>query len=178
MPKYTEIFVPGGFPRHTYYPRAELQLEQRLKEAQENLCKLVTVTGHTKSGKTVLTRKVFPREDAVWIDGGAVAEEDDFWGIVLEQLQLFQGTQVEAGSESSTTIGGKATAGANFLVAKGEGEVSGDITKSQRDGTTSERSVSARVAALQGLARAADPDRRRRLPLSTERSARQHSPSP
>src|SRR3954465_2761855 len=129
MSKYTEIFVPGGFPRHTYYPRAELQLEQRLREAQDNLCKLVTVTGHTKSGKTVLARKIFPREDAVWIDGGAVSEEDDFWGIVLEQLELFQGTEEQKQSGTTSTFGGKGSAGANFLIAKGEGEISGSLAK-------------------------------------------------
>jgi hypothetical protein len=70
MLKYTEVFVPGAFPRHTYNPRAALQLEARLGEARENLCKLVIVTGQTKSGKTVLTRKTLPPEDCVWVDGG------------------------------------------------------------------------------------------------------------
>ena len=58
--RYQEIFVPGGFPRHTYNPRLELQLEMKLAESRDNLCKLVTVTGQTKSGKTVLARKIFP----------------------------------------------------------------------------------------------------------------------
>ena len=52
--KFTEFFVPGGFPRHTYNPRMELKLEQRLTETKQNLCKLVSVTGQTKSGKTSL----------------------------------------------------------------------------------------------------------------------------
>jgi len=54
MIKHSDIFVPGGFPRHTYNPRVELQLECRLSEVKNNLCKLVAVTGHTKAGKTVL----------------------------------------------------------------------------------------------------------------------------
>ena len=58
--KYQDIFVPGGFPKHTYNPREELQLERKLSEAKDNLCKLVTVTGQTKSGKTVLAKRVFP----------------------------------------------------------------------------------------------------------------------
>ena len=41
--RYQDIFVPGGFPRHTYNPRKELQLERRLGEVKENLCKLVTI---------------------------------------------------------------------------------------------------------------------------------------
>jgi hypothetical protein len=84
--KYSEIFVPGGFPRHTYNPRATLQLEQKLMEVRENLCKLVTVTGHTKSGKTVLTRKVLPPEDCVWIDGGLVGFRPELWEQALERV--------------------------------------------------------------------------------------------
>lgn len=91
--RYQDVFVPGGFPRHTYNPRTELQLEDRLREVKDNLCKLVTITGQTKSGKTVLTRRVLPQEDAIWIDGGTVAEEDDFWHVISEQLNLFQSVQ-------------------------------------------------------------------------------------
>ena len=68
--RYQDIFVPGGFPRHTYNPRVDLQLEIKLAESKDNLCKLVTVTGQTKSGKTVLARRIFPPEETVWIDGG------------------------------------------------------------------------------------------------------------
>ena len=68
MVKYQEIFVPGGFPHHTYNPRVELQLEEKLIEVKNNLCKFATGTGHAKSGKTVLVRKVLPDQEAIWID--------------------------------------------------------------------------------------------------------------
>src|SRR5690606_22846266 len=87
--KYTEVFVPGGFPRHTYNPRLELQIEEKVAQVLENLCKLVIVTGHTKSGKTVLVRRVLPREEHVWVDGGTIGEEDDFWTAVIDQLNLY-----------------------------------------------------------------------------------------
>ncbi len=151
MLKYQEVFVPGGFPRHTYNPRIELQLEHRLSESRRNLCKLVTVVGQTKSGKTVLARKVLPRDECVWVDGGTVAAEDDFWHVVLEQLDLFQGTQEQAFDETTSTVGGKASADANFLVAKGSGELSGQVAKKRASGRVKARSVSPRVAALQGL---------------------------
>lgn len=157
MLKYQEVFVPGGFPRHTYNPRIELQLEQRLSESRRNLCKLVTVVGQTKSGKTVLARKVLPREDCVWVDGGTVAAEDDFWQVVLEQLDLFQGTQEQSSDETTSTVGAKATAGANFLVAKGAGELSGQLAKKRATGRMKARSVSPRVAALHGLGQSLVP---------------------
>jgi len=149
--RYQDVFVPGGFPRHTYNPRTELQLEDRLREVKDNLCKLVTITGQTKSGKTVLTRRVLPQEDAIWIDGGTVAEEDDFWHVISEQLNLFQSVQESEQSGSDSALEAKGRAGANFLITKGEGEIGGKISRSRSSGASATRTVSARVSALKGL---------------------------
>lgn len=157
MPRYQDIFVPGGFPKHTYNPRTDLDLESRLRESRENLCKLVTVTGQTKSGKTVLTRSVFPRDECVWVDGGTVSSEDEFWQVVNEQLDIFQSTEEAAGSDTTATISGKGTAGGNFLVAKGSAEIGADLAKTRSTSRTKSRSVSPRVAALNGLAEAGLP---------------------
>lgn len=155
--RYQDIFVPGGFPRYTYNPRAALQLEEKLSEAKDNLCKLVTVTGQTKSGKTVLTKKIFPREDAVWIDGGVVSSEDNFWDIIIEQLDLFQATEQEEGKEVEVKVEGKASAEANLLIAKGSGEVSAGIGRTRSSGRKSGQTLSSRVVALRGLARSNIP---------------------
>ena len=149
--KYQDVFIAGGFPKHTYNPRADLGLEQRLRESREKLCKLVTVTGQTKSGKTVLARSIFPREECVWVDGGSVSAEDDFWQVVLEQLDLFQTTEEETGSGTTATIAAKGNAGANFIVAKGSAEVGGELAKARSQSRTRARSVSPKIAALHGL---------------------------
>ena len=151
MLRYQDVFVPGGFPRHTYNPRVELQLEQQVRESRENLCKLVTITGQTKSGKTVLARTVLPREDCVWVDGGTVSAEDDFWQVVLEQLDIFQATGEETKAGTAGTIAGKGSAGADFIVAKGSAEIGVELSKTDSTSRTRSRSVSSRVAALKGL---------------------------
>ncbi len=148
--KYTQVFVPGGFPQHTYNPRRELNLEQKVRQVLENLCKLVTVTGHTKSGKTVLVRNILRREEAIWIDGGGVGEEEDFWTTVIDQLKLFQMDEVAQAESSSnnTSLSGKT--GINAVVRS-------EVTASRTHGTThnisssQSRAVSSRVAALAGL---------------------------
>jgi hypothetical protein len=155
--KYSEIFVPGGFPRHTYNPRAALQLEVRLNEVRENLCKLATVTGHTKSGKTVLTRKVLPPEECVWVDGGLVGEEKDLWDLVVEQLELFQTTQQTTQSEVSGAVSAKAGAEGSLFVAKASGEVGSTFGGKKSSAAASSRSVSSRVTALQGLRESKTP---------------------
>ena len=149
--KYSDIFVPGGFPRHTYNPRTTLQLEQRLMEVCENLCKLATVTGHTKSGKTVLTRKVLPPEECVWIDGGLVGEEKDLWDLVVEQLELFQTSQQSVQTETAGSISAKAGAQGSLFVVKASGEAGASLSRKTSSTDTSTRSLSSRISALQGL---------------------------
>jgi chloramphenicol 3-O-phosphotransferase len=149
--RYQDIFVPGGFPRHTYNPRVELQLEQRLSEVNDNLCKLVTVTGQTKSGKTVLARKILPLEDSIWIDGGIVSQEDDFWHVIIDQLQLFQSAEKEESGGTTSKRGFKGTVEANIFVAKGSGEIGTELQKAHGAKVSGGRTVSSRVVALSGL---------------------------
>lgn len=150
--KYQDVFVPGGFPKYTYNPRASLKLEERLGEVKQNLCKLVTVTGNTKSGKTVLTRKVLPTEDSIWIDGGAVSQESDFWDIVVEQLELFQTTTVESQTSSTSTFGGTLKSAASFFgIVKGEAETNAELEKGRADAAGKEQALGSRVVALKGL---------------------------
>jgi hypothetical protein len=151
MLRYQDVFVPGGFPHHTYNPRVDLQLEEKLSEVKENLCKLVTVTGQTKSGKTVLARKILPPEESIWIDGGIVSREDDFWDVIIEQLQLFQTSVEETNEGTNSKIGGKGRAEANFFVAKGSGEISSELEKTRETRMMSSRTLSSCVAALKGL---------------------------
>lgn len=70
------VFVPGGIPKYTYVERAEGALKNVIASANDNLCKLVTVTGETKSGKSVLVNTIFPRKTCIWVDGGTVDAED------------------------------------------------------------------------------------------------------
>ena len=149
--RYQDVFVPGGFPRHTYNPRVELQLEQRLSEVKDNLCKLVTVTGQTKSGKTVLARKILPPEESIWIDGGLVSQEDDFWHVIIDKLQLFQSAEKEDSEMNSNKLGGKGTVGANLFVAKGSIEIDIETQKTLGTKVSGGRTMSSRVVALRGL---------------------------
>lgn len=155
--RYQDVFTPGGFPVHTYNPRAALGLEGMVREVTKNLCKLVTVTGQTKSGKTVLVRRILPREDSIWIDGGVVSVEDDFWQVVIDQLDLFQSVTRSESQSSTATLSADGTAGANLLFAKGNVSVGGELEGSRESGTTSSKLLSSRVVALRALGSARVP---------------------
>jgi hypothetical protein len=149
--RYSEVFVPGGFPRHTYNPRATLKLEERLSEVAENLCKLTTVTGHTKSGKTVLVRSMYPPEKSIWIDGGSVSEEEDFWSTIVDQLELYQNAEEGQSQLKSSQFGTEASGQAHFLIAKGEAKVSAILGGSREKSKSALREVTSRITAIAGL---------------------------
>ena len=150
-----KVFVPGGMPELTYVPRTERDLERRLAEVEDNLCKLVVVTGPTKTGKTVLVRKVLQTErPLVWIDGGLVKTEEDFWSECLQSIDQFQETEIQIEAQVSDTIG---TDG-NIQIRLGPigGKVGGKSEQQTASKTTSKKVLvgSLRARALRSMQQA------------------------
>src|SRR5262249_54387502 len=53
-----DVFTPNGVPEHTYVMRRDSDLEARLANALSTPNEVVSVSGPSKSGKTVLIEKV------------------------------------------------------------------------------------------------------------------------
>lgn len=102
-------------------------------------------------------RSVYPPEEAVWIDGGTVSEEEDFWSGIIEQLELFQGTVEGESTDNTSELGTEASGQANFLIAKGEAKVSGKLGRAKGRTKSASRQVNSRVTALAGLRKASLP---------------------
>ncbi|MCM2286098.1 MAG: ATP-binding protein [Desulfobacula sp.] len=158
--KASQVFVPGGMPNHTYVDRAERDLESQLDSVTENLCKLVTLTGSTKSGKTVLVNKKFPRltGENIWIDGGTIASENDLWSAILSEIDGYSATEESENEGSAQGLGGDIEAEAGIpLIVKGKGKVSASISK--RQGRISKKSltISPRAAAINQLRESEKP---------------------
>ncbi|SDS62781.1 ATP-binding protein [Pseudomonas oryzae] len=146
-----EVFVPGGMPKLTYISRAKLTLEQDLKKVARNLCKLVTLTGSTKSGKTVLTNKIFPRTNPtnIWIDGGSIGEENDFWQFILAELDAHTSIEESTSKESNSSISGDATGEIGIpLIAKGTGKIGATTGSKSSTAEKFSRTLSPRAAAI------------------------------
>jgi hypothetical protein len=69
-----DVFTPSDFPTHTYVKRAEERLEKRLREALETPGEVVSVSGPSKSGKSVLIERVVGRDDLITITGADLSE--------------------------------------------------------------------------------------------------------
>lgn len=106
MVKLSDVFVAGGFPSITYISRDEYQLESTIEDYLDARYKLLSISGSTKSGKTVLVRKIVPKQSSFWVPGGQVSDLNSFWGIVLEKTGGYTSVS-ETTSENSNTESGR-----------------------------------------------------------------------
>lgn len=144
-----KVFVPGGYPEHTYVPRSERNLENRVRTAKDNLCKLITVTGATKSGKSVLVSRIFPRADSVWIDGGSISEELDVWRQIIEFFGGHEELLSQSGNERTSGIHGDAEGTAQIpLFASAKGSVGASTEKTRSQSEIKSRRLPPKSAAL------------------------------
>lgn len=161
MQKYraSKVFVPGGLPEFTYNPRSKYRLEDRLKEVNDNLCKLVMITGLTKSGKTVLTKNVFPRDSVLWFDGGSFTEEEDFWSDLVNQLDAFTSYEESKERENTSSFEGEVEGKLGVpLVAQGKLNFGSGFSQSNSNSLTKSRQTTSKIAAITSL-------REKKIPL-------------
>jgi hypothetical protein len=148
----SEVFVPGGMPRLTYVARTEHNLETRLSAAKDNLCKLVTVTGATKCGKTVLVNRIFPRSSCIWVDGGTIASEDDLWNYILAGINgSTELTNQETKGTDSLFKGELAGEAGLPLFAKAKGTFGAEYKRTRRTTKGKKLSLNPRTAAISQL---------------------------
>lgn len=123
--KSYEVFTPGSFPAHTYVEREDGSLEADLRSALRTKGLIVSLSGPSKSGKTVLVERVVGRDLLIPISAATITTEGEMWHHILDWM----GAPSETGStrqnstSGSLNVGGKAEKG--IIVAKGE--VHGDV---------------------------------------------------
>ncbi len=121
-----EVFVAGGQPTVTYIEREDHDVERMLARALAAPNQIVSLAGPTKTGKTVLCKKVLNERDYVWVDGGKIKTAAEFWGTVCSELHIPFENSVTSGRETQVKLEGSipflTTAGGSHLSAKSSTE--------------------------------------------------------
>ena len=134
----TEVFTPNSSPRYTYVQRPELQLEKILADSLAIKNVAVSISGPSKSGKTVLTKKVLNPDYLIKVNGASIRTAEDVWNQVLRWMDV--PSSVTTGKQSSLSIGAKANAKGSLgipLVTKGEVGGEGNINRSSGNSDSS-----------------------------------------
>jgi hypothetical protein len=134
--KATEVFVPGAFPHHTYVEREGERLEDALRDALSTPGQVVSISGPSKSGKTVLVERIVGRDLLIPITGASLRSPDDVWDRALDWMDIPSTT---SGSQTLTgSLGGEVAGKGGVqipLFAKGELSASASAEIARESGT-------------------------------------------
>ncbi len=98
------VFTAAGQPSVTYVDRAHLSIEGTVSRAIRLPNQIVSLAGPSKSGKTVLCRKVLSREQYVWLEGGQVDSIKSIWEKVCYELNYPKTISKKGKSETKVGI--------------------------------------------------------------------------
>lgn len=129
MVKATEVFTPTDVPTLTYVERASRNFEADLRNAFKIPKMIVSISGPSKSGKTVLVKKVVAPENLIHIYGASIRKVGDLWSNVLTWMGgPIERTETEGSrttGDLAATAGGKT--GLPFLL-EGKAELKGGLS--------------------------------------------------
>src|SRR3954449_1877415 len=97
-----------GVPSVTYIYRQEHDLESQLRLAVKTPGLIVSLSGPSKSGKTVLINKVIPKEDLIPVSGASIRSPEMLWGRILSWMDAPSEMAVRSGVTATGEVAGKA----------------------------------------------------------------------
>jgi hypothetical protein len=136
LPRLTEIFTPSSVPTYTYVDREKHRFEEQLREALRIPNMIVSLSGPSKSGKTVLLRKVVHRDNLIELNGASIKSPDDLWAGILRWMDVPEEKAV--GQRSDTEVKGSIKGGGEAgipFVAKGKAEAGAGLSHSEGSDT-------------------------------------------
>ena len=128
MVRTVEVFTPNSIPTYTYVDRKTRKFDERLRDALMIPNMIVSLSGPSKSGKTVLVHKVIDPDNLISLSGASIRCAEDLWSNALAWMGSPTERVETTGSKVGAEVGGKAGGkGGIPLLAQAEGEVSGKI---------------------------------------------------
>ena len=122
----TEVFTPGKLPEITYVEDHLIARSRILSDALEAGAAVISLSGPSKSGKTVFIEKNIGKDRLVQVTGAGITEANRLWDRVFDLIGTPVSKRTTASSGFDGTVGGKLGGEAGVLVsATGELSASG-----------------------------------------------------
>ena len=118
-----EVFTPADTPTVTYVDRGERGLEVALRNALRTPKMIASLSGPSKSGKTVLIKKVLDPDALISLSGAAIKSAEDLWDRVLNWMEA--PSERTLSRDQELTIKGETKAGGKLripLLAEGSAD--------------------------------------------------------
>lgn len=120
-----EVFTPTDMPTATYVDRGGRNLERDLANALRTPKMITSISGPSKSGKTVLIKKVIDADSLISVSGAALRSPEMLWDRVLSWMDAPSSATSTRSHDFGVKAEGKASGTAGIIFAKGTAEVGG-----------------------------------------------------
>jgi hypothetical protein len=139
--KATDVFTPGRFPTLTYVEDHLVERKRQLQDTLDAGSMLISISGPSKSGKTVFVEQCLGKTNLVQITGAGAKSAGDLWLRVFDII----GTPIAKSQTTSTSLAGSVTGTGSVeggvIVAKAKAEVSGTGTYTSLTGGAETKSI-------------------------------------
>lgn len=133
--KRSEVFTPTALPEVTFIEDHLIEKRKTLLQALEMGGAVITLSGPSKSGKTVFVEKALGKDNLIQVTGAGIAHADALWKRVFGIIGTPIPTSMTSGTGAQQSLGGKVEGGIPLF---GKGEVSTEANRSQSAEQTSD----------------------------------------
>ncbi|MEB8536465.1 P-loop NTPase family protein [Acidithiobacillus ferriphilus] len=141
MTRATQVFTPGSFPTHTFVDDHLRDKNQQLMDALDTGSMLVSISGPSKSGKTVFVEQCLGRQNLIQVTGAGVTRPEELWLKVFDIV----GTPIPQYSSSTLGTGGKTNGSGQLeggiVLAKGKASISVESSHSESETLSSSYAI-------------------------------------
>ncbi len=134
--KASDVFAPGRFPTHTFVDEHLADKKQQLLDTLEAGSMLISISGPSKSGKTVFVEESLGRSNLVQITGAGVTTPQDLWMRVFDMIGTNLPKTVTSTFGSSTKTVGTVRLEGSAMIVKGSGSASLEHSATSSDAVT------------------------------------------
>lgn len=120
-----DVFTPNDYPQYTYIERENAVLDQAFERALETPNTVISVSGPSKSGKTVLAERKIGPDNLILVSGAELAQANDLWERVFDILDQPDTETTQTSDTVTNTFGGEAAGKGGVPIIS---EVSGKAT--------------------------------------------------
>lgn len=122
-----DIFTPGSYPEHTFIHEHIEEKQRHFLDALEMGSSVISISGPSKSGKTVFVENLVGKELLIHVTGAGVDAPEKLWERVFDKVGTPIRTSKSAVKTKEYELGGKVGGEAGIFI-KGTGEISGGFT--------------------------------------------------
>jgi hypothetical protein len=148
--RLAEVFVVRQEPSVTYSARDAKRFETTVDDYLEERGRILVLTGPSKSGKTVLLRKMVPH--AIWLAGGQIDSIAQFWRQIVDQAGGWTSEAKEVARTDTEATDSRTSAqfkpvGVGAEAVLGETDSVADTSRHERSVDRGPQSVGLRILA-------------------------------